>query len=826
MKRFAWVLLLLLCSACEDNTTTSSNLIDFIPRKATVIIKTKALDKLLLETKNNQLLTSFKDTHYATALRRQGKFLSHFDSGQESLITFTKIGKDDYDISYITKNTPLLFKKDSSKYTQKTITATNPKIVEITTEDLTFYTVIISETFIASSSQLLLENTIREQHEIYTRDPSFNKAYNTSSASAVASVLMKGEAAGEFWQTLVPKIKNNPFNQAFSWLQADLDLSKDDLKANGVILVKDAAKLHLQLFKDTRPQPNRAAQITPLSATAVHSISYDNWGIYKANLAAYHGIDPATYTIAGEKLLTSFNEVSSITTVEGAVICATTLDPETVNSVLSSERAVSSTFRQVPIYKLENVNFKHVFAKAYSEILPLPEVHFYCVIEDFYLFAPSINSLENTIANYQNKATLAASEAYKNTASQLSRSSSILHIYNTSKIPYPSLVSDKEAKKLTAISMEAYPFVAVQLIQDSGFMHLQSVINKNESPLQEGAVTQIASTKLDETIILAPKLVKNHRTKGMDIVLQDQAYNLYLLSNSGKILWKKSLDGPIVGDIQQVDLYRNGRLQLAFVTQNTFYILDRNGNEVAPFPLNFKDAITQPLAIFDYEKNRNYRFVITQTDGVMMYDKTAKQVKGFSFSKASHEIILPPQHIRIDGKDYITIAQKNGKLNILSRTGNPRIAVAEKINFSKAPLQNIKNAFVTYDVHGERIHINTKGTLTKMATDYGSGSVISFNDKHSVAIRGNVMYINNNKKNMEYGTYTAPLLSTIKRDTYIATTDIESNQTYVFNKNGKLLDNFPVYGTSRPFLGLLERNKTLGFVTQGDDKTVLVYRIN
>ena len=37
----------------------------------------------------------------------------------------------------------------------------------------------------------------------------------------------------------------------------------------------------------------------------------------------------------------------------------------------------------------------------------------------------------------------------------------------------------------------------------------------------------------------------------------------------------KQLTGKIQGLIQQVDLYKNGRLQMAFRTEDRFYILDR-----------------------------------------------------------------------------------------------------------------------------------------------------------------------------------------------------------------------------------------------------------
>lgn len=826
MKRCIALVLLILCLACANEKSTSSEVIDYIPRKASVVIKTYDLEKFLAETKNHTLLSQFNATQYAQKLAGYGELLSHFSSEQESLIAFTQIGKNDFEISFISEQHPNVFQADSTQFRLKELTTTSPSITKVSGANASFYTVTIGNVFIASSSQLLLENSIREKETFYREEKSFIKAYNASNNRATASILIKGNEGGGLWSSALPNASHNPFKNGFSWIQADIDLSKNDLKLNGVVLAQDSTQQYLELLKNTKPQVNRVAQITPLSAVGAASLTYDNWEVFKNNLANYEKIDPAKFTMLKEDLLATFNEISLISLENSHAIAATSLDTALTELALSSEQEQTVIFRQVPFYKLEDDGFKNAFAQAFSAILPLPNVTYYCKLDDFYLFAPNQNTLETIVANYQNKAVLAASEAYQNTASQLSRSSSLLLLSNTAKVPFNQLIAEKEVKKIKAVSLDNYPFAALQLVQDNGFMHLQAVLNKNESPLQDGIVAQIASTTLDEGIMMPPLLVKNHRTKGMDIVLQDQTNQLYLLSNSGKILWKKQLDSPIVGDVQQVDLYRNGRLQLAFNTERMFYILDRNGKEVAPFPMQFKEDITQPLAIFDYEKNRNYRFIITQTDKVSMYDKEAKKVSGFTFSKAENEIIFPPQHIRIHNKDYITIAETNGKLNILSRTGKSRITVAERINFGDSKLIKEGDHFVTYDVNGEKVRIDTLGKVSTTATEYGSGSQIILNTKVSACIRENVLYINTKKITLPFGAYTSPVINTVKGKNYISFTNTESNQVYLYTTAGTAVAHFPVYGTSPAAVGHLERNKSLGLVTQGDARTVLVYRIN
>ena len=61
---------------------------------------------------------------------------------------------------------------------------------------------------------------------------------------------------------------------------------------------------------------------------------------------------------------------------------------------------------------------------------------------------------------------------------------------------------------------------------------------------------------------------------------------------------EKNIENKIIGDIQQIDLYKNGRLQFAFNTTKDFQILDKNGKIVKKIKHDNKVG----LSIFDYDK--------------------------------------------------------------------------------------------------------------------------------------------------------------------------------------------------------------------------------
>ena len=85
---------------------------------------------------------------------------------------------------------------------------------------------------------------------------------------------------------------------------------------------------------------------------------------------------------------------------------------------------------------------------------------------------------------------------------------------------------------------------------------------------------------------------------------------MYLISSEGKLIWKKNIDSKIIGEIHQIDLYKNGRLQYAFNTENDFQIIDKNGKKVK----EIKNKNYLGLTIFDYDKAKNYRFILFDND--------------------------------------------------------------------------------------------------------------------------------------------------------------------------------------------------------------------
>ncbi|MCH8317821.1 MAG: SpoIIE family protein phosphatase [Bacteroidetes bacterium] len=138
------------------------------------------------------------------------------------------------------------------------------------------------------------------------------------------------------------------------------------------------------------------------------------------------------------------------------------------------------------------------------------------------------------------------------------------------------------------------------------------------------------NVELDFPAITKPYVVKNHYDNSLEIFVQDSHNQIYLLSKSGKILWKKSLGEPIVSDVFQVDLYKNAKLQYLFATPGKIYAFDRKGNIVKNYPTQLVEKGLS-LQVIDYDNSKNYRFLVSDDNGnIYMYNKEGLNLQGWN----------------------------------------------------------------------------------------------------------------------------------------------------------------------------------------------------
>ena len=808
--RFLYLTLLAIVTfSCSNTVTKRVNIIDFVPENTSIIIRTTNVEDLKSSINNSDFLDKFSKTHAYKNLESKLENLKLLKPNSELLICFSKDNKDSLQYTFITKYNAQLFKTDSLKnYVEETLTYETETLIKSNYKNNIFYSTVIDSTFIASSSKDIVQNVFAHSN----LNEELVKIYNATSNDKTFSVYIKADSPFIKSFFTEPLLNLKGFT---SYIAMDVDVNQNAIYINGITKANDTTKSAINLFKNTVPQENQLQNITPFDSDGFLSLTFKNFKNFEKNQMAFRKTD----SIVNTNLFDAIVEVGVVYKAENRAIILNSLDVINTEDALISERTPIEAFRGVDIFSFSQPK---LFYKTFSPFISFKNATKYCELDTFFVFSDNMEVLQSIISNYQNKTTYSEQDAFKTVKEQLSDASSLLFVTNSNTLK--TIINSNFETDLDA-DFGNYTTSALQFIYDSNFAHVNAIVKKSKTRAIQNSISEELNIKLASDILTQPQFVTNHLTKEKEIVVQDVKNNLYLISNKGKILWKKQLEGTVLGTIEQIDIFKNGRLQLAFAITNRVYVIDRDGKDVAPFPGKFNDEITQPLAVFDYDKNKDYRLLVTQGKNILVYDTNLKTVNGFNFKAADDAILSQPKHFRMGSTDYLLLKSKN-KLYILDRTGNPRFSPKTTNTFSNQPIFLYNNTFTTTTSNGNLISVDAKGRVSTQNLNLTDKHGIDASSKTFVAQSENKLLIKNNRIEIDYGSYTAPVLFYLNDKIYVSITDLQTQKVFLYDSQGNLLPSFPVYGNSAIAMDSIDKDKHLEFITIGESNSILLYQLN
>ena len=784
MKRlFYSALVSLVLFGCDQGQHSQIKTSDLIPGDSEVILKIHDLETFKNDLQNSELFADLSNSEASEALETVLPQLDALNPKHPLLVCFN----------------------GASDNLQYTIVTRWTDSITPTLEDATIKSTLIDSIFVASNSTTDL-TTLKPKAQ-----PELESLLKTTNTTRSFSLLLNAAFGERLGTSIIP----NSEARFSEWLVLDSDITSDQMSFNGITNSKGSKPTITSIFEHSIPQENTLQHVTPLNADGFLSITYNNYDRFREQLFQYQQRSSDSLEIP--ELFGTFNEIGLIHYQGEELIALKSFDASATKEALRYHQEEEEQHRGISIFKFESPDLFKTEFKPFTN----SEVQHYVILDDYVVFAGTVNVLKQVISNYQNGTVFSKSPIFEEHFSHLSDEASLLWVGNSEQL---NSTLGTLLKTTESLSLGSYQFSALQLINDDGFAHINSLIKKSKKRAQQNTISEEFHLTLDAEIMMAPYFVTNHRNKQKDIVVQDIQNQLYLISNSGKVLWKKRLQGPILGKITQVDLYKNGRLQLAFATPNRVYVLDRNGNDVGAFPMKFNHPITQPLSVFDYDNNKNYRFLVTQKDVLLMFDKRAKSVKGFKY-KRTGDILKQPRHFRVANKDFIVFATKD-KMMALNRRGGQRLNITESIQFSDNPIFLHKKQFTTTNTKGELVQVNQRGIVSRQALGLDNNHSIDATSRTLTSLSNNELKVKQNRFELEFGDYTKPQIFYLQDKIYVATTDKQSQKVYLFDSNAKLQSNFPVYSTSHIDLTNMDTDRNLEFVTIGDPNTLLVYKKN
>lgn len=378
----------------------------------------------------------------------------------------------------------------------------------------------------------------------------------------------------------------------------------------------------------------------------------------------------------------------------------------------------------------------------------------------------------------------------------------------------------------------------------NGMVHV--ALGVQHAPL-DGTGTQMASDQrvlweypLNALVMRKPDLVINHTNQTREVLVQDTSHRIHLISATGKLLWSRQLDGPILGAAHQVDRFRNGKLQLLLNSARSLYLIDRNGKDLGGFPITFPAPAKAPLSVFDYDNTREYRVLVPLADGrIHNWGVDGAPVQGWERPAPGGRVNTAVEHLRIRGKDHLLVVTDEGLVKLYDRRGASREAVKARLEANSVLRRVIPHAdlsstrLVWADAQGALYECTLGGQQRQLSAE-GPAWVVDLGldgTMDVVLLRGDSLLARKEGQllfNRAFGTPLKPDLEPLELGrvrSALALVLSGTDRVTVVGSDGKELHGFPVEGIALPAVGDLNRDRANELITTTRDGRVVAYRL-
>ena len=392
---------------------------------------------------------------------------------------------------------------------------------------------------------------------------------------------------------------------------------------------------------------------------------------------------------------------------------------------------------------------------------------------------------------------------------------------------------------------------SINKIQAAGYQFIPSndmIYNSLSVKFREEAREESTAeweTLLDTTAAIKPFFFTNHINQAKEIFIQDMKNNAYLINSAGLILWKVRLDERITGQVYMIDFYRNGKYQLLFAGKTHLHLLDRNGNYVERYPVRLRSPASNSLALFDYDNNRDYRLLIAGEDkNIYAYDKNGSIIKGWRPFRTAGPVKTEISYFRVSGKDYLVVCDDLA-LYFLDRRGNIRLNLKESATRAAGSalrmIQGNEPYIICTSPDGTIQHIYFNGDVKKFPLKLKLSSNHSFDvfdldgdgsGENIFINEGKIYLYDNNKEEIftrEFGSVelAGPINFVFSSfDRKIGIFDNTNKLIYLMDKNGEIMNGFPLKGVSMFSIGKLSGKGGWHLLSGGSNGFLYNYRID
>ncbi len=754
--------------------------------------------------------------------------------------------------------------------------------------------------FIMSPRSILLEQVLRQLSTPgILKNPYFTEA-NRQTAGQGVSLFVNHAWMHSFFGNLLsrsvtPKTdefgaevrlhslaRAEKFREFAGWSGLGLQTRNEQLILSGISAADDSLNHFLAVFNDQQPVRFRAEELLPLNTSFFCSFAFSNKEAFFDRLERYFA-HSADYYHREERMKrfdqgvrASIRNVFREIVKDEVIVAATTIpvnpDNKTVYFIMHTENRSAAEEQLLKLlnnyavrtnqefdrlmtgYSTENGLKFTVYHFPYPSFpglwlgapFAMAHANFVAFYDNYMVFSNSEQGLHDYMRNMTQGSTLLKDMRYRSFRQNSSNRANINVFVDVNKAYsmknelFAANILKEVDEKEEVIRKMGMASWQVQRYRNR-FQNSLVIGDGQETGLDAQTIWEVA---LGSNLAGKPQLSINHDDRSnREIVFQDNLHNLHQVSRNGRVRWTLPLPGPIPGEIHQIDYYRNGKLQYLFNTKEKLWLVDRNGNNVAHFPVDLPSPATNGVNVFDYDNNRNYRFFIAGENlGVYALDQSGKIISGWKFDRTESPVTLPVQHFRVNGGDYIVFAD-NSSVYILDRQGETRIPTPQKLTISNnPPILNLTGTpkIVLTDRRGNVHYIYFDGRHEEKSTArFSENHFFSVDDLDGngtpdfVFVDGsNITVLSENGRRMFSRKLNSPLLYPPSIYTFsddlkkVGVADAASNRIYLFDSGGKLHPGFPLQGNTPFTIGkLTDNSETFNLLTGSEGGRFLNYEL-
>ncbi|HYW96749.1 MAG TPA: hypothetical protein VE870_14230, partial [Bacteroidales bacterium] len=443
--------------------------------------------------------------------------------------------------------------------------------------------------FVMSPSGSLIDASVRQLNAEKHLDDNaqFTRLKGTTGSDVIANVYVNYPELGSFLEAIFRNDTPGFISRFAEWSAFDLDLKPGYITLNGFTTAGDSLHQTIRMLHGQEPVAFDMAGVVPSNAVYFSMTGFSDADLLMKNVGTYSADRERTKKLAliakaaGEDITTAFSHLMAgeagtvllrrsrgdyarffLIKVKGTAMAQEMLDAWTKVAAKAKGKEESDYSQKVNIDDHHQVvvhtsPFTGIPRLLFSRFYHKSDYEYYTYAGNYLVFGPSAEALKTYLYFNLLGKTLENDENYKSLTDNISSRSNLFIYADPSRYqegmeklltPGATEVVNRHKDKWRKIDAIAFQSTSTDdLSYFRVFAHYSSQVRDR--------VNTVWESKLDTTTLFKPAVVINHTNNQKEIFVQDLRHTIYLISNTGSILWKQKVDGEILSGIYQIDFY-------------------------------------------------------------------------------------------------------------------------------------------------------------------------------------------------------------------------------------------------------------------------------